>query len=138
MKSWVPVGISSSRHPSLVSKSMEAIAEGQMLGLIYNNKPVKHLIFPVANKESQLTFKGKVIELIVQVGHHISSGAALTEEVDSPDEVRDNLADGVAVLESILWAQHALVQNRSQVVPSLILPGRPYDNIKPVPLLMGA
>lgn len=135
MKSWVPVGISSSRHPSLVSKSMEAIAEGQMLGL--NNKPVKHLIFPVDNKESQRTFKGKVIELVVQVGHHISSGAALTEEVDSPDEVRDDLADGVAVLESILWAQHPFVQNRPQVVPSLILPGGRYDDIKPAPLLIG-
>lgn len=115
---------------------MEAIAEGQTLGL--NNKPVKHQIFPVVNKESQHTFKGKVIELVVQVGHHISSGAALTEEVDSPDEVRDDLADGVAVLESILWVQHAFVQNRPQVVPSLILPGRRYDHIKPVPLLIGA
>lgn len=136
MKSWVPVGISSSRHPSLVSKSMEAIAEGQMLGL--NNKPLKNSIFPVANKESQRTFKGKVIELVVQVGHHISSGAMLTEEVDSPDEVFDDLTDGVAVLESILWPQHAFVQNRPQVVPSVTIPGGRYDDIKPVPPLIGA
>lgn len=92
----------------------------------------------MANKESRRTFKRKVIELVVQVGHHISGGAALTEEVDSPDEVRDDLADGVAVLESILWAQHAFVQHHPQVVPSLVLPGRRYDDINPVPLLIGA
>lgn len=46
---------------------------------------------------NQRTFKGKTIEL-VQVGHHMSSGAALTEEVDPPDEVCDHLTEGAAVL----------------------------------------
>lgn len=36
---------------------------------------------------NQRTFEGKTIELVVQVAHHIASGAALTEEVDPPDEV---------------------------------------------------
>lgn len=73
---------------------------------------------------NQLTFQGKMIELIVQVGHHISSRAALTEEVDPPDEVCDHLADGVTVLVSIFRMQHAFVQNRPQLVPPVIIPGR--------------
>lgn len=72
---------------------------------------------------NQRTFKGKMIELVVQIGHHVSSGAALTEEVDPPDEVCDHLTEGAAVLESIPWTQHALVQNHPQVVPSLLIPG---------------
>lgn len=79
-----------------------------------------------------------MIELIVEVGHHISIGAALTEEVDSPDEVCDDLTDGVTVLERILWVQHAFVQNRSQLIPLVIIPGRRYDDINPVPLLISA
>lgn len=85
---------------------------------------------------SQCTFEGKMIKLIVQVGHHVSIGASLTEEVDSPDEVCDNLTDGITVLESILWVQHAFVQNRSQLIPLVIIPGRQYDDINPVPLFI--
>lgn len=85
---------------------------------------------------SQCTFEGKMIELIVQVGHHVSIGAALTEEVDSPDEVCDNLTDGVTVLESILWVQHAFVQNHSQLIPLVVIPGRRYDDINPVALFI--
>lgn len=72
---------------------------------------------------NQLTFKRKMIELIVQVLHHISSGAVLTKEVDPPDEVCDHLAEGAAVLESIPWMQHAFVQNHPQVIPSVLIPG---------------
>lgn len=87
-----------------------------------NNKINKQSVQNAA--VNQLTFQGKMIELIVQVGHHISSRAALTEEVDPPDEVRDHLAEGVAVLESVLRMQHAFVQNRPQLIPPVVIPGR--------------
>lgn len=72
---------------------------------------------------NQRTFEGKMIELVVQVGHHISSGAALTEEVDPSDEVWDHLAEGAAVPQSIPWMQHAFVQNHPQAIPSVLVPG---------------
>lgn len=77
----------------------------------------------VCAAQTQRTFKGKMIELVVQVHDHISSGAALTEEVDPPGEVCDHLTEGAAVLESIPWTQHAFVQNHPQVIPSVLIPG---------------
>lgn len=65
-----------------------------------------------------------MVELVVQVGHHVSGGAALTEGVDPPDEVRDDLAEGVAVPEGVPRVQHALVQDHPQVIPPLVVPGR--------------
>lgn len=122
MNSRVPGGISFSRHPSLVSSSMEAIAEEkreshESVRYVHSNQ-----CYDLNAIWSNCTFEWKTVKLIGDVRHHVSCGAALSQVVYPLDEVCHNFIERVSIGCRVLWMQHALVQDFSQIMPLLAFP----------------